>query len=188
MEKNWQPLIARIDSILARSQDEKTLGELGFETMVAIMAEQKNRIFHEGKNSAMGNIGTYSTKAGYYGPKAFIRKASFKPKGKVKSGDFENGEKRKTMFLAGGYSELRKIQARKVDKVNFKYSGSLEAGLAILQQGSEIIYGQSSQFEALKMEGLEDQFGVVFQLSENEQDVARETLNDGYSIMILKDD
>ena len=188
MEKNWQPLIARIDSILARSQDEKTLGELGVETMVAVMAEQKERIFSQGKNTAMGMIGKYSTESDYYGQKAFIRKSAFKPQGKENKGDFANGNKRKTMFLAGGYSELRQIQARKVDKVNFKYSGSLEAGLAILQQGTEIIYGQSSQYEALKMECLEERFGVVFQLSEDEQNVARETLNDGYSVMILKND
>lgn len=181
---SFEPLIKKINAVISAVQDEKTLGDLGVEMFIELKAEYTRRIFEQGLNTASKPIGKYSTEPGYYSQGQFIRKASFKPQGKFSTGDFKNGNKRKSMFLQSGYSQFRKIQGRKTDKVNLKLSGSLERGFDILQDGDSVIFGQTSQFEALKMYGIEDKFGEVFSLAEEEIEFIGERVNEGYAVLI----
>src|SRR5690606_9970780 len=105
-----------------------------------LLATIKNRITRDGKNSSGQQIGHYSTKPMYATAEQFDKKSSFKPGGKAQQKTLvfsvSNRKKKKvnvksdfrpysSMYLPGGYKELRNIQGKPVDKVNLLYRGDL---------------------------------------------------------------
>lgn len=188
MAQGFEILIERIDKFVSTMDAEAIADRVGLGAMTELQGEYIERIFVKGQNTSGGEIGTYSKKSNYYTQSQFIRKGAFKPKGKHSSKDFTNGNKRKSMFLGGGYSELRKIQGRPNDKKDYNYSGSLKSGFSVLKSGSEVLFGQSSQFEVKKMNALTDRDGEVFTLGQPEKEFLKETISEGMVILYKGDD
>jgi hypothetical protein len=164
---------------IADALDKAMPDLLATQILIETSALHKKRIFDEGKRTDGTDIGEYSTEEGYYSKDRFIRKAAFKPRGKrgfkgeriVADGDNFRVEKKipKTMYLADGYSEFRSIQGRKVNKINLKYSGSLEGNLTVLKDGNDVLYGTTDQTESDKFNALQEEYEVFeFNTAEHE--------------------
>lgn len=161
---------------LATKLDETMPDVISTAVMVELEAKHKQRIFAEGLNSDGSKIGEYSQAPTYYPKEVFIRKGAFKAKGKKNSGDFKNGKQRKSMFLAGGYSELRSIQGRQTDFVDIKYSGSAERSIGIVKLGESVLYGVRDLTESKKLHGQIERFGDFLDLSETEKEFIKEEI------------
>jgi len=74
----------------------------------------------------------------------------------------------KTMYLQGGYKELRDIQGLRTDIMNLYYRGDLINSYQMQKQAQSVLLGLTSEKEALKRHGLEDRFGNIFYASQEE--------------------
>lgn len=171
---------------IARRLDEQ-MPEVGVvQAMTELEAEWKDRVFGRGENADGEPIGQYSTKPAYYTRAAFIRTAAFKPQGKNGGGrTFGNGKDRKSMYLPGGYSELRDIQGRTTEVVNLKYGGSLERAFRVYKFGSESLFGNADAAEHQKVIGNEERFGDWASLQEAEKQYLRDALTE-QAVIIAK--
>ena len=189
---------------LSAQLDTKMPDVLAVAVMGELMAMHKKRIFDDGLNTKGESLGEYSTEEAYFSKDEFVRKAAFKPQGKdpkkqLKTTLFDIGTKkkrtvqikknfteRKTMFLPKGYSEFRDIQGRKTDHINFKLSGSLEAGINVVKNENSALYGTTSAFESKKFEGLEERFDGVFGLTQGEQQFLKDEITDQAIVIASK--
>lgn len=159
------------------------------QAMTELEAEWKDRVFGRGENADGQPIGQYSTKPAYYTRAAFIRTAAFKPQGKNGGGrTFVNGKDRKSMYLPGGYSELRDIQGRTTEVVNLKYGGSLERAFRVFKFGNQALFENADAAESLKVAGNEDRFGDWASLSEAEKEYLRQQLTEQAVIIAKRTD
>ena len=80
----------------------------------------------------------YSTAAEYVSQQAFINRSAFKPVGK--KGEAKKGSKPKaSMFIKGGYKQLKSLQGLKSDTVNLVYTYDMLNDIDVLhvqQQGA----------------------------------------------------
>ncbi len=67
-----------------------------------------------------------------------------------------NLQRRKSMYLANGYKELRDIQGLRTDVTNMKYSGKMINDYQLEKVGESVIMGLTTQQSALKYRGLSD--------------------------------
>lgn len=162
---------------ISKSLDNIFPDVVSAQVVIEVIAEHKDRIFYKGIKSDGNEIGNYSQKSSYYNKDKFIRKTAFVPRGKNNKGKFKNGNKRKTMYIKEGYSGFRDIQGRESKKKNYKYSGSLERSLNIVNFAGYIIYGCTSELESKKIKVLENQTPNTFQLSENEKELMQKKID-----------
>lgn len=150
----------------AQEQKERYLEQIAdrvlFAATLSLKADFIERIFNKGLDSNDAKIGTYSRKPAYFSKEQFARQGAFRGQGK-------NGANpdAKSMYLKGGYDELRRIQGRKTPDVNLNYTGSLSLNV---QAGkiTDGVYGVylSSELESKKRKGLEKKVGKpVFSIS-----------------------
>jgi hypothetical protein len=99
-----------------------------------------------------------------------VRKSSIKPKGKNSNEPtFENGKKRKSQYLPGGYSELRKVLGRQNQTVDLALSFALRGSIQVGVQDDKIVMAFNNDKELEKAKGNEKRFGkVIFDASEEE--------------------
>lgn len=152
--------------------EARLLTERGFIVAATRMVASINqRIIRRGQASDGGKIGAYSSKAGYYGKNAFVKKSSFKAQGQrgfkgekvvynQKKGTAKIVKKTpKTMFLSGGYKQLREVQGRESNFVNLEYTGSLMNDLKVGTSASSVVIGFTSEAESKKRHALEKKYG-----------------------------
>lgn len=113
-----------------------------------------NRIFDEGKNGANAQIGTYSTKPMYASKTTFRNAGGFKGVGKKP----KKGKINKSMYLPGGYKELKSIQGLENSFVNLTYRGELRRGLKLVTEGDAVEIKVAGLNEK-KVSGLTDKYG-----------------------------
>jgi hypothetical protein len=130
-----------------------------------LLAEMKDRIFDKGLDSDEKVIGTsYSSSPLYVTEKDFVRKtrsggrrATFRPMGMLGDTvhDYNNnigrvsknyrrwharrmGQAYRTMYVAGGWKEIRIMTGRKVTTVDLNYTGSLNSSLqTVMAKGKD---------------------------------------------------
>lgn len=145
------------------------------ENSIELLAAIKNRIANEGKNSSGSLIGNYSTKPMYATVDQFAVPSAFKARGKrsVQAITYKVSNRKKTktsvskdfrptqsMYLPGGYKELRNIQGRRVDIVNLTYRGDLlNNGYQMQSVENAILLGFISERFKIIRQGLEKRFG-----------------------------
>lgn len=193
-----------------------------------MLAQTKNRIMVEGKNSSGRRIGTYSEKPMYATVGQFDKTGSFRARGKketgiqttkavkgiqgasitttkdkiskgviggkkvaVKKQSGFHAEERTSMYLPGGYRELRDIQGKEADFVNLNYTGSTMLSFQLQANGNEVLIGMTDERSALIRQGLEEGtrrklgYGKIFQPTFTELDQFKETVfNDAKDITI----
>lgn len=134
-----------------------------------MVASILQRNTNEGRNTDGSTRSGYSTKPMYATQQQFVVKGAFKPQGK--SGKTKkNGQSNKSMYLPGGYSQLREIQGRRTDIKNYEYFGNLvkSFNLQSLPQQKMVIIGFDSELEAKKRQALEKRDGKAFYPSSDE--------------------
>lgn len=84
------------------------------------------------KNIEQQGVGArYSTAAGYVSQQSFISRSAFKPVGK--KGEAKKGGKAKTsMYVKGGYNQLKSLQGLKSDTVNLVYTYDMLSDVDVL--------------------------------------------------------
>lgn len=176
---NLKNLIAKYKSLSLDLKNKQKISESS--TIVAAKATEavfKKRIFVDGKDSNGGAIGDYSTQPFYINPKATtllgVKKSGLKPVGKNGQKRFKNGNLHKTVYLTGGYKELRTKTGRQSAKVDLNLSGSLLASIQTGRRGQFVVLGYTSQKKFLIMQGNELRFNKqIDRLSQKELDVFR---------------
>lgn len=132
---------------------QKTLDAVIIPAANEYLAETINRIAVEGKNSEGQNIGSYSTKKMYAGKDQFVKKGSFKPGPKPGA---------KTQRLDGGYKELRDIQGRPTDKMNYLYTGDTLLAYQMQVKDKFVLLGFINERASKIRKGLEGKRGRAF--------------------------
>lgn len=122
----------------------------------SINTEMRNRIISKGIGGDGAKIGSYDTSPIYASRKQFRNTGAFKPQGKTG----KKKEDRKTMYLAGGYRQLRQIQGYQSGFVNLFYYGNLMGELAKLTVDKDTVMVKVSRQENIKkLQGLKERYG-----------------------------
>ena len=148
-------------------------GELILPVVQALVPRIADRIFIDGLNSSGSKIGNYSTSPMYVSPKQFHNKSGFRAIGKpTKDGKPRKKEGRKTMYLPGGYKQLRAVQGDKSDSVNLNYRGLLHTDFVshIAINGNYVEVRLARETSRKKVEGNEKRFGSIFKLTKQERE------------------
>lgn len=198
---NASNYLRNIPFLLAKTVNEAE--EVGIKTAEAII---KERVFNEGRKMDGTLIGAYSSKPFYAEKSEFVVQGAFVPSGKnakqiinkksfipnssiPESGGVGIGRKQKfvdkaktkeriSMYLPGGYAQLRQIQGREIDFVNLQYSGDLNHSIqySIIQDEATLaIYGSD---QVAKKQKIETKYGApIFSLSQAEREVTIESMD-----------
>lgn len=157
-----------------------------------LLANIKNRIMVDGKNTAGAEIGQYSTKPMYATKEQFVKKSSFKPLGQrgfkgerivpgAKKGEFKvKKTPPKSMYLEQGYKQLRSIQGRPVDKMNYNYTGDTMLGYQLAAVNNTVLLGMVNEQSSKVRKGLEAKRGKAFypgseELAQFKKNIATDT-------------
>lgn len=151
-----------------RIRSLKVVDEVVFPVATKMAQLFTNRIFDEGVNGSEAAIGQYSTTPMYASKSTFRNAGSFKPQGKnaekTASGKLKKGSKekksggRKSMYLAGGYKQLRSIQGLESSFVNLTYRGNLRRGLKLATE-KDSVQLRVTGINEKKVDGLTDKYG-----------------------------
>lgn len=154
---------------LVESKTQAAIGSVIIPAGSEMVGNIINRNANRGENTDGSKRTGYSTKPIYAGRKQFV-KSGFSPKGKFGDVRFENGKQHETMYLSGGYKELRQIQGRRTDIKNYDYSGEtlLAFGLEATNDGANIGFRTKRASEIRR--GLEAKNGAAFPPSEGEKE------------------
>jgi hypothetical protein len=136
-----------------------------------LLANIKNRIQREGKDSSGATMPPYSTKTAYYTRDQFVKKGSFRAKGKSGNRVFLNGNQHKSMYLENGYKEFREVQGRQTGKRDYTLSGDLMLSYVLGTSQNAILLGFNQDKQSKKRKGLDKQNGGnVFSATSSEMD------------------
>ncbi len=172
----------RLDEI-AVNLDQLMPDIIATQVMIEAMALHKKRIFDQGLDVNNQAMPGYSTDPGYYPKEDFVRKAAFKGTGKPNAqGVAKTGNK--TMYIHTGYSGLRQLNGRRIDRKTLKFKGSLERALDVVKFGNAASYGNTDQSESDKFNGLDDTYNV-FSFSTSEEDFLKTEIRD-QAVLIAK--
>lgn len=142
-----------------------------------LLAEYKNRIFVEGKDSTGGKIGTYSTKPMYGTKQAAVRKGAIKGIGKNGDTKFTNGKPHKSMYLPNGYAGFRAAQGRQTGFVDLNLSSSLFRAVQLYKQGDTTVIAIADIKESKKFRGNEKHFSKnIASLIPSEKELYQESI------------
>lgn len=141
-----------------------------FPVATAMLDKMRQRLFQQGISGDGNKTGNYSTTPMYASKSAFVG-GGFSPRGKnakkTASGKLAKGSKnkkdgavRKSMYLAGGYKELRQVQGKETAFVNLQYSGLLFTDFSkLVVEGDTVIAKVGTKESADKLSWLSDKYG-----------------------------
>lgn len=145
--KGYNALITQINQLL---QIDRTM----VATLNTVLAEQKDRIFNDGKASNESKIGTYGTK-----PISISRKNQSRNTGKT--------------YFKGGYKEYKGLTGKGNGFVNLRNTDQMRMDYTVHVLGkNEWGLGFSNEFNADKAEWNEDKYDkAIFETSKSEDDL-----------------
>lgn len=145
--------------------------EVTFPVATVMLDKMRQRLFQKGISGDGSKVGNYSTTPMYASKKAFVG-SGFSPQGKnakkTATGKLSKGSKnrsdgtgRKSMYLAGGYKQLRQVQGKETSFVNLQYSGLLFTDFSKLAvQGDTVESKVGTKESADKLSWLSDKYGA----------------------------
>lgn len=119
----------------------------------------------------------YSTTPFYAGKSIYNNKSGFSPRGKAFDGQKkkeqkkrEDGTDRKTMYLPGGYEELRQLNGLQTAFVDLTFSGRMFQNLGVVKEAIEggkflAFIGASNQEEKDKLSGHAANYKTLLRLN-----------------------
>lgn len=162
--------VSRLQDITTNAVNDKR-EEIYVRNGNALLANIKNRIQREGRDSTGSKMPAYSTKPGYFSKSSFVKKGSFKGKGKSGERKFLNGNDHKTMYLANGYKEFREVQGRQTQVRDLTLSGDLMLSYTLGTADKAILIGFNQDKQSKKRKGLEKRNGGnIFPATQSEID------------------
>lgn len=119
------------------------------------------RVFDKGIDGNNSQIGKYSTDPNYFTKDKFHNTGVFKPQGKTGKGKKKNGGERKSMYLIGGYKQLRQIQGDESGFVNLTYTAQLRKDFAtgLKIDGNTVVISLKQNINSQKVDWLTDKYG-----------------------------
>lgn len=165
---------------LARQGSEKAIESVVVPNANLLLASIKNRIIQDGQKSDGSKIGNYSAKPAYFEKQQFIQKGKFKGIGKTGQTKYTNGAMHKSMYLPGGYKQLRDIQGRPTNQINEFYTGDTMLAYQMQSKDKEVLLGLVNERAAKIRHGQEKMFGRIFSATDDEikeynQNVSKES-------------
>ena len=149
----------------------------------ATLDKLRQRLFQKGIKGDGSKTGNYSTEPMYASKKQFKKTGGFRAQGKnagkTASGKLAKGTKkkkdgteRKSMYLAGGYKELRQVQGMETGFVNLQYNGDLFTDFTKLTvQKDSVVVKVSRGINEKKIDGLTKKYGSsTFKHSKEERE------------------
>lgn len=133
MAKGYDKLIAQLNKMIVNDR-------AGVAAVNSVLAQQKKRIFQQGKDSSGGKIGTYSTN-----PISISKKNQARNTGKT--------------YFPGGYRQYKSLTGKGSNTVNLRNTDQMmmDLGTTVIKKGQYGI-GFSNQFNADKAEWNEDKY------------------------------
>jgi hypothetical protein len=144
--------------------------EVTFPVATVMADKMRQRVFQRGIDGNDSKIGSYSTTP-MYATKATFKGGGFSPQGKnakkTSSGKLAKGSKnksggevRKSMYLPGGYKQLRQVQGMETSFVNLQYTGLLFTDFSkLVVTGTEVDLKVGTKESADKIQWLSDKYG-----------------------------
>ena len=122
-------------------------------TLSSVLAGHKKRIFQNGQDANLGQIGTYSTK-----PISIARKNQSRQTGKT--------------YFRGGYKEYKSLIGKGSDKVNLRNTDQMQMdyGLKVIKR-NEYGFGFTNQFNFDKSNWAEEKYNKEI-FGESSEDAA----------------
>lgn len=162
--------VSRLQELATSSVNDKR-EEIYVRNGNALLVNIKNRIQQEGRDSSGGKMPAYSTKPGYYSKEQFVKKSSFKGRGKTGQRKFLNGQDHKSMYMPNGYKEFREVQGRQTQVRDLTMSGDLMISYVLGTGDQAILLGFNQQKQSKKRKGLEEKNnGKIFPATHSEID------------------
>lgn len=146
--------------------------------VASVHSMQVKRIFEEGKKSTDSKIGNYNESTSLYvNPNNSPKK--FPTKGKEGKSKFKNGNSHKTGFFKS-YKEFRSKIGRQISFVDLKLSGQLQKDYSnsLQRSGTGWVSGLKNKANVGKVEGAEDKYGSIFNLTNKEKKELRRILKE----------
>lgn len=159
----------------------KIAEEIVYPVATATMDKMRQRLFQTGTQGDGSKTGNYSTEPIYASESQFKNTDKFRPQGKnakkTANGKLKKGQKnkkdgseRKTMYLPGGYKELRHVQGMETGFVNLQYSGDLFTDFTKLTIVKDSVVTKTSrEINKDKIEGLTKKYGQSLFKHSNEE-------------------
>ena len=178
--------ITRVSALAQAASKETTLA-IRVPAANKMRATIINRIANEGRATDGSKIGAYSRKPGYYTQKQFVRRGAFQAVGKSGKATFADGRPHRSMYLQGGYGQLRDIQGRRTDVMNLQYSGDMLLDFQQQATDTAILIGFTKKKESDKRKGNEQRAGKkIFQASQTELAAYHKECAQGYAELSAK--
>jgi hypothetical protein len=187
--KNTTKFLANLAAVTAKKR-----AQLGLEAVLNLEVDYKRRIFLNGQATNGRRIGKYSTDPMYVSIQGFkdqvgsqVRASALKPKGKDGSSKFRSGKLKKSRYLGGGYSELRRIVGRQNSYVDLNLTGSTDNSITTGRRAKGAALGYNNLERADLANKLEQKYGKdIFTVSKKEEEAVSKFLEDQISKEILK--
>ena len=163
---------------------EKAKGNAQLIALKEAEAIHKKRIFVFGLATGLSKIGKYSKKPTYISVDKFkskyggaVKTGSIKPSGKSGKSKFKNGKTRRSMFLKGGYAQLRKLTGRQNSTVDLNFSGNLLSSIQVGDGRGGKVYGFLND-DAIKLSKVlrRKYRKPIFEISKHEESTAVKTM------------
>ena len=155
-------LVANFQKIVSDSMEGATIN---------LEADIRTRVFDENLDINGGGFGQYSSTPAYFGKKQFAVQGAFKGQGK--NPEIVKEKPPKTMYLKGGYKELREIQNRPTESIDLQYTYDLFLnGIGTdFNGGYKVVF--KNDLSQNKGRGFEDRKGLkIFYPSKEESEKA----------------
>ena len=156
------------EKLLSKIRSLKIAEQIVYPAATVANASMLERLFEKGIGGDGAKVGSYSTEPMYASKKQFRNTGAFKAQGKTG----KKKEGRKSMYLAGGYKQLRQVQGYESSYVNLFYYGDLYGEMNKLTvEKDTVVVRLSREINKKKVDGLREKYGKeTFQHTKKEKE------------------
>ena len=155
-------LINEMERTIVKLGSEEVANRVGIAVCNSVESSIKRRVFNDGLSTDGGKIGDYSTKPIYVNKDGYTGLPNrFKPVGKTRSGNFKNGNERKSKYYSGGYKEFRNDVGRQTSYVDLELTSSMRLAFVTGRTGKGYAVGFINREQSQKAVGNEKRFGKL---------------------------
>lgn len=179
-----QDLINDVQKAIVKLGSEEVSSRVGLAVCSNVEANIKRRVFNDGLATDGGKIGDYSTTPIYVNNDGYTGLPNrFKPVGKNSSGNFKNGNPRKSKYYSGGYKAFRNDVGRQTSYVDLELTSAMRLAFVTGRTSRGFAVGFINTEQSKKAVGNEKRFGKVI-FSPNRDEV-NEGIAAGYKELRL---
>jgi hypothetical protein len=187
---NWTELDKRTGGVIKDLQGG-IMGNIMLRLATNALTLLRARVQETGKDAKGTKYRPYSTKAMLIGCSSFVQKNAcnsvFGSKEKRKNLEWRTIKGHRLAILPGGYKQLRNLQGRQTEHVDFMMTGRMWNDISIVSKGTDhekgiAVIGAKTDDEKKKLAGNTKSRGDILDLSQSEVD----TLMKNYNLDVLQ--